>query len=68
MAVEAAVEGLGIAIGHQALVARELESGRLIEPFDLRVPAPHGYAVIAPAWSSKRQDVGDFIEWLREAV
>jgi len=68
MAVEAAVEGLGIAIGHQALVARELESERLIAPFDLRIPAPHGYAVIAPVWSSKRQDVGDFINWLRAAV
>ncbi len=68
MAVEAAVEGLGIAIGHDRLVARELENGRLIAPFDLRIPSPRGYAVVVPRWSSKRQDVGDFVEWLRKAV
>lgn len=65
MAVEAAVEGLGVAIGHDPLVARELESGRLVAPFDLRVPAPRRYAAITPQWSRNRPDVRDFIDWLR---
>lgn len=66
MAVEAAVEGLGVAIGHDPLVARDLRSGRLVAPFDLRVPAPRGYAIILPSWSRKRRDVSDFVDWLQD--
>jgi len=68
MAVAAAVEGLGIAMGHQTLIAKELESKRLVAPFDLRIRVPHGYAVIVPAWSSKQLDVGEFIEWLHKTA
>jgi len=65
MAVEAAAEGLGVAIGHHTLVARDLEAGRLIAPFDLQVPAPRGYAVMVPRWSSGKPGVSDFVDWLQ---
>ena len=64
MAIEAAAEGLGVVIGHESLVARELAGGRLMAPFDVRMPVPHGYAVIVPRWSNGRTDVGEFVDWL----
>ncbi len=66
MAVEAACEGLGAVVGHQPLVARELAAGRLVEPFDLRIPASRGYAIIVPRWSSGKPGVSDFVDWLRD--
>lgn len=65
MAIEAAIEGAGVVIGHQALVARDMANGRLVAPFDLRIPAPHQYAVLVPNWSRQRPDVAGFVDWLR---
>lgn len=65
MAVEAAIEGLGVVMGHDPLVARELESGRLIAPFAQRVAAPRGYAMIVPAWTRRHRAVTAFTDWLR---
>jgi hypothetical protein len=40
MAVEAALQGHGVLIGHAALLEGELGSGRLVEPFAVRAEAP----------------------------
>jgi LysR family glycine cleavage system transcriptional activator len=48
LAIEAAVAGLGIAIGRTALIAEELRSGRLSEVNPLRVPSPRGYYLVRP--------------------
>lgn len=37
LAVEETVNGAGVLMGHEALVASHLASGELVEPFDLRV-------------------------------
>ncbi|WP_106607085.1 LysR family transcriptional regulator [Shimia abyssi] len=42
LAVEEAVNGAGVLIGHSALVARHLESGALVAPFSRRVTLPRG--------------------------
>lgn len=39
LAVEEAVNGAGVLIGHDTLVARHLDAGRLVAPFATRVPA-----------------------------
>ena len=43
MAVQAAVDGLSVMIGHSVLLADDLAAGRLAAPFDLALPAdaPH---------------------------
>ena len=66
MAVEAAIEGLGVVIGHRSLIARDIEAGRLVAPFGQRVAAPHRYAAIVPAWSLGRRHVDRFLDWLRD--
>lgn len=38
LAVEEAISGAGVLIGHAPLLRRELESGALVAPFDLKLP------------------------------
>jgi len=65
MAVEAAVEGLGVVMGHRALVAREMELGRLFAPIGRAVPVPHRYAVMVPSARRARRATASFVDWLR---
>lgn len=41
LAVEEAVNGAGVLMGHLALIARHLEDGRLVQPFGPVVARPH---------------------------
>ncbi len=43
MAIRAAVQGQGVALGSPAIVADELAAGRLIAPFSTSVKTPFGY-------------------------
>lgn len=69
MAYQAAAEGLGVMVGLLAFVRDDLAAGRLVAPFDLRVPTDGGYFM---AWRTDRavpQRVRDFEDWLaREAA
>lgn len=49
LAVEEAVNGAGVLMGHRALVARHLEEGRLVAPFATRLTLPRGLFL----WSDK---------------
>jgi LysR family glycine cleavage system transcriptional activator len=66
MALEAAGKGLGIAIGHEALVSDDLAVGRLIAPFKLRVPTAHAHYLVYPRWLARRPAVRAFRAWLLE--
>lgn len=48
LAVEAALAGLGVAIGRTALIVEELRSARLRELSSLRVPSPRAYYLVRP--------------------
>lgn len=66
MAVEAAIEGQGVLIGHKALVSRELAAGNLIAPFDLAVPAPHFYVAMYADADGERPQIAQFLRWLQD--
>jgi LysR family glycine cleavage system transcriptional activator len=60
----AAAEELGVMVGLLAFVRDDLASGRLVAPFDLRVPTEGGYFM---AWRADRpvpQRVRDFESWI----
>lgn len=48
LALEAAKEGCGIAVGSTILSADDLRRGTLVKVLDLEIPAPHPYFVIRP--------------------
>lgn len=65
MALQAAVEGQGVALGSTRLVDDELSAGRLVRPFDaaLQAPAHFGFHVVCPETTARRPKVAAFVEW-----
>lgn len=60
----AAVQGLGIAIGHDALVAHDLDGGRLVEAWPHRVPLAAAYHLILPQRGRGNPMAATLVEWL----
>jgi LysR family glycine cleavage system transcriptional activator len=64
MAIQAAVEGLGVALGREHLVEADIAAGRLIVPFDTLLPQDAGYYVVAPETTADTLKVARFRDWL----
>ncbi len=64
--MQAAIEGQGVALGQRVLVADDLAAGRLVEPFDLRVPSEPAYFLAAPPGAFERPKVKAFCAWLED--
>lgn len=65
-ATQAAIDGLGLAIGRTPLVDHDLREGRLVEPFRQRLASDTGYYVTCAPEYAKRQAVHLFVGWLLE--
>jgi LysR family glycine cleavage system transcriptional activator len=70
LAIQAAIEGQGIALGDSTLVADDLAAGRLIKPFDLvlRGPPQFAYFLISPRGLAKDAIESVFRDWLLREV
>jgi LysR family glycine cleavage system transcriptional activator len=68
MAVAAAVEGLGVALGRRPLVDRALAAGALVIPFGLEVPSGNHYWLTQPTGDAALPRVEALCAWLREAA
>jgi LysR family transcriptional regulator, glycine cleavage system transcriptional activator len=64
-AVQAAIDGMGVALGDSNLVADDLASGRLVKPFELalRAPKQFAYYVITRTETSDAPMVNAFRDW-----
>lgn len=63
-AVQAAVNGLGVALGRSALVAGEIAAGRLVPLFDVKLPAEDAYWIVCRKEKKERPGVRAFRDWL----
>jgi LysR family glycine cleavage system transcriptional activator len=70
MALQAAMDGLGVALGYQRAVEADIAAGKLVVPFDIvQVAAqPVGYYVVAPEETADVPKIARFREWLMKAV
>ena len=66
LALKAARDGQGVALGSSALVADDLSRHRLVRPFPQSVMAPLGYYVVCPPDHLARPAVQAFVDWLLE--
>ena len=64
MAIEAAIEGQGVALGRSVLVADDLAKGRLVKPFVESVPVDFAYFLVYPKRSAQAPKIVAFREWL----
>ena len=62
--VQAAIQGLGVALGRSVLVADDLAAGRLIKPFDVSLSTRYGYYVVCAPAAADRPKVAAFRTWL----
>jgi LysR family glycine cleavage system transcriptional activator len=68
MAVQAAMEGLGVALGRTHLVEADIVAGRLIAPFDMVLPQDAGYYVVTPEATADLPKIVLFREWLIQSA
>ena len=64
VAYQAAMDGLGVALGRNPLVTPDLKAGRLVAPFDLKMPSEFAYYVVYPAEAIRRRKIKAFRDWL----
>ena len=62
--LQAAVDGRGIALGQALIVADDLAAGRLVAPFQFRLPTGFGYYLVCPQTSLGRAKIKAFREWI----
>ena len=65
LAIEAALDGQGLAVVPWFLVGADVRNGRLVMPVDVRVPQPRRWYLVCRADRAEQRSVGLFREWLR---
>jgi LysR family glycine cleavage system transcriptional activator len=71
LALQAAIDGHGVALSESTLVADDLAAGRLVQPFKVTIKGPprFAYYVISPTETAEEPMVKTFREWvLKEAA
>lgn len=64
LALAAAQAGQGVALAPRALVHGYLADGSLVIPFDIALPSPYAYYLVAQEDTAQRRSVGAFRDWL----
>jgi LysR family glycine cleavage system transcriptional activator len=66
LAIQAAIDGQGVALGDSTLAADDLASGRLVRPFELSLkgPSQFAYYLVCPETTAELPLVRAFREWI----
>ena len=67
-ALQAAVDGLGIAMGIRPYIDDDLAAGRLVAPFALTVPKGMRWYLVYRGFQSEQRDFAAFRRWIMRAV
>jgi LysR family glycine cleavage system transcriptional activator len=68
MTVQAAMDGIGVAMGRTSYVQDDIAKGRLVVPFKIALPADAGFYLVSPESSDDPQKLKLFRQWLLAAV
>jgi len=64
MAIDAAVDGHGVALARSALAAWDIAAGRLVRPFKAALAVPYAYWIVCPRATAALPKIVAFREWL----
>ncbi|NWH09591.1 MAG: transcriptional regulator GcvA [Alphaproteobacteria bacterium] len=64
LAIQAAIAGMGVALGRSVLVQSDIEAGRLVRLFDVKLPAQYAYYVVCREGQEKLPKIASFRDWL----
>lgn len=67
MAVQAAIDGLGVAVGRTSYVKDDIAKGRLVVPFKMTLPADAGFYLVSPL-DAGSPNLTAFRQWLLGSV
>lgn len=68
MGIQAAIDGLGVAMGRTSYVEGDLAKGRLVVPFEMTLPADAGFYLVSPDAVREKRKLTVFREWLLKSV
>lgn len=66
--VQAAKNGLGVAMAHAPLIAEELADGKLIAPLPMALPIDRSYLFICPIDRADKPAIVRFRDWLHDEM
>jgi LysR family glycine cleavage system transcriptional activator len=68
LAIEAALDGQGVALAPHFMVAEDLKLGRLVKPFALEVRQPARWYLVCPAAHAQDRSIETFRTWLQREI
>ena len=68
MTVQAAIDGIGIAMGRTAYVQEDIAKGRLVVPFKITLPTDAGFYLVSPSGRADSPKLTAFRQWLVASV
>ena len=68
MTVQAAIDGVGVAMGRTAYVQEDIAKGRLVVPFKITLPTDAGFYLVSPAGRTDPPKLSAFRQWLLASV
>jgi LysR family glycine cleavage system transcriptional activator len=64
MTVQAAIDGIGVAMGRTSYVQDDIAKGRLVVPFNIALPADAGFYLVSPEGTAEPPKLKAFRQWL----
>jgi len=68
MTVQAAIDGMGVAMGRTAYVEQDIAKGRLVVPFKMTFPVDAGFYLVSPSDRADSPKLTAFRKWLLASV
>ena len=66
LALDAAIEGMGVTLAMKPLLRTEIEAKRLVVPFDISAPTSYSYYLVTPEAGAENRALTSFSKWLLE--
>src|ERR1700751_5523794 len=68
MTVQAAIDGIGVAMGRTSYVQDDIAKGRLVVPFKIALPADAGFYLVSPEGAAEPPKLRAFRQWLIDSA
>ncbi|MBR0790640.1 transcriptional regulator GcvA [Bradyrhizobium manausense] len=68
MTIQAAIDGIGVAMGRTSYVRDDITKGRLVVPFKIALPADAGFYLVSPEGRREAPKLAAFRQWMIAAT
>ena len=68
LALQAAIDGVGVALSQSVLVGDDISTGRLVKLFDIKLVGNNGYHLVVAPTMLDRPEIAAFRQWLIEMI